>query len=132
MNNKGQTLVLFVVLIPVLFVGVLLLANFGKIANEKSKVKSNVVYSIRYGLNLIGKAEEDGILSDSEIENRVRYILNKNLDSKYEKSVRLSNGEIYITVDYNSDNVLNIGGISSFSCSMSGKIINNNFFIEGC
>ncbi len=132
MNNKGQTLVLFVVLIPVLFIGILLFANYGKMANEKNKVKSSVIYSIRYGLNLIGKTEDDRVLSDLEIEERVSYILNQNLDSKYNKSVKVSNGEIYISVDYKFSDSINIGGINSFTCSMSGKVVEDNFYIEGC
>lgn len=129
MNNKGQTLVLFVLLFPVLFLVVFLLINYGKISNEKSKVKNNISYSIRYGLGLFKNSED---VDDSYVEKQVNYILNKNLDSKHSKSVKVINSEIYIIVDYKVDNFVELKGLNSFTCSMSGKIIDGNIFIEGC
>lgn len=51
MNNKGQTLVIFVLLIPVLLVLLAITIDLGFLLNETNKVKQNIIEVIDYGLD---------------------------------------------------------------------------------
>ena len=71
-------------------------------------------------------------MSNSDIENKVMYILSKNLDSKYIKNVNVTDNEINISVEYTLDNSFSIDGANSFKCSMTGRIVEDKYVIEGC
>ena len=53
MNNKGQTLVLFVILIPVLLLIFITFYQIGSIGLDKRKVEDSIETALEYGVNNI-------------------------------------------------------------------------------
>ena len=50
MNNKGQTLTAFIVLLPLIFMIFALILDLGLLYTEKQKINSNIKEAINYGL----------------------------------------------------------------------------------
>lgn len=70
MNNKGQTLVVFVIILPILLIMFTLIIDLGSMYIEKRNIENNVYDSVVYYLENID--EED-------INNRINKLLNKNI-----------------------------------------------------
>ena len=70
MNNKGQTLVIFVIILPILLIMLTLIIDLGFMYIEKRNIENNVYDSVEYYLENI--AEED-------INNKVNKLLDKNI-----------------------------------------------------
>lgn len=84
MNNKGQTLVLFVILLPVILLLLLITIEVGDIYLDKQKTKDSIKTIIRENL----KQEPN-----SEIINE---LIEKNINNIEEKTVFTSADEIRI------------------------------------
>lgn len=80
-NNHGQTLVLFIFILPIILSLVLLLINYSVLSSEKLKLENNIKSAIEYGLNLKlnNIAIEDGYLTNDEIKNKLDYLLKQNI-----------------------------------------------------
>lgn len=91
MNNKGQVLVCFVIIIPILFMLVALVVNLGIFSIEKRKLSNVVQDTIKYGLNHIDDNNIQGTLTDLIIKNDPK--LNKD-----NIKIIIDNNEIAITV----------------------------------
>lgn len=80
-NNRGQTLVLFILILPIILSLLLLLINYGILSYEKLNLSSNVKQAIEYGLNF--KKNNDinstNYLNNEEIKKRIENLLNKNI-----------------------------------------------------
>lgn len=83
MNNKGQTLILFVLLLPVMVMVFALVVDTGLLMTRTYKVKASIKDALNYGL------------SSNDYEG-MELMLSKNLDDKYSIS---TNGNIKISVD---------------------------------
>ena len=70
MNNKGQTLVIFVIILPVLLMVFTLIVDLGFLYIEKRNIDNNVYDSVEYYLDNI---------TDETIENKINKLLNKNI-----------------------------------------------------
>ena len=70
MNNKGQTLVIFVIVLPILLIMLTLIIDLGFMYIEKRNIESNVYDSVEYYLENI---------NDNNINNKVNKLLNKNI-----------------------------------------------------
>lgn len=70
MNNKGQTLVIFIIILPVLLMIFTLIVDLGFLHIEKRNIDNNVYDSVEYYLDNI---------TDQNIENKVNKLLNKNI-----------------------------------------------------
>ena len=70
MNNKGQTLVMFIIFLPVILILVALLINYSFISNLKLKLENNIKSAISYGLNL--KIEDANITND-EVKDKIKF-----------------------------------------------------------
>ncbi len=80
-NNHGQTLILFIFILPIILSLVLLLINYSVLSSEKLKLENNLKSAIEYGLNLKlnNTAIEDGYLTNDEIKNKIDYLLKQNI-----------------------------------------------------
>ena len=58
MNNKGQTLVVFVIILPIFFMMLSLIINLEYLTFEKSRISKQVINSLDYYLNE-NKAKSD-------------------------------------------------------------------------
>lgn len=70
MNNKGQTLVLFVILLPLMLIIFTLVIDLGLLYIDKRNVENNVVGSIEYYFSN---------KSDDKFEIKITDMLNKNI-----------------------------------------------------
>ena len=70
MNSRGQTLVIFVIILPILLIMLTLIIDLGFMYIEKRNIENNVYDSVVYYLENID--EED-------INNKVNKLLNKNI-----------------------------------------------------
>ena len=75
LNNKGQSLVLFIVLLPILLLVIVLVVDVGTIMTSKQDLNNINYMMVDYGLSNLGKEnlEEEIrkyiVLNDSEIDN---------------------------------------------------------------
>lgn len=77
-NNHGQTLILFIFILPIVVSLVLLLINYSILSSEKIKLENNLKSAIEYGLNL--KLNNTAIdLTNDEIKNKLDYLLKQNI-----------------------------------------------------
>lgn len=124
LNNKGQTLVLFVVLLPILLFVIVLVVDIGSIMTSKQDL-SNINYMmVDYGLDNIGKYN-----LENEIKN---YILLNNNDLD-EIEVRVVEYEVYIYMKkYEKSLIAHIFNIKGFEIvsEYKGTIINDKKSIE--
>lgn len=88
MNNKGQTLVLFVLLLPLLLIFMMLVLETGLLLIEKNKVDSEVRYAVKYALKL-----------DSIDEDKVNKVLIDNLGDNIKTNIKVSTSDIRIEVN---------------------------------
>jgi len=88
MNNKGQTLVVFIILIPVLFLFLGLVYDFGLISLENKKIKNNIEEIISYSLDNLQK---------ENLTLKIEENLKKNLGS-IKTNITLENNKILINV----------------------------------
>ena len=89
MNNKGQTLVIFIILIPVIILLFALIISIGLIYVEKNKIEDNVYYAINYYLE-----NKD----NNNIDLKVKELINKNI-SDISIDINKSIDSIKITVN---------------------------------
>ena len=124
LNNKGQSLVLFVVVLPILMLILILVIDIGNIVLLKQELKtiSNIV--LDYGLENI---EKDNI--DNELETLVK--LNKNdIDSV---NIYIKDNKIYVDLKERTDGLFtSFINISIFDVNTSyvGYIDNGEKRIE--
>lgn len=109
MNNKGQTLVLFVLLLPVIILLLCLTIDLGKLLIEKRKIENVIKDAIKYELNINE--------NDTEIlKNRLTNNIIKNV-----KNVKIKN------IDITNNNVITIS-IYKQSEGIFTKIFKNDLF----
>lgn len=69
LNNKGQSLVMFVVLIPLLLLILAMVVDIGNLVNTKIEVNSVNKLAVSYGMDNIDK---------DNLDNELKDIVNKN------------------------------------------------------
>lgn len=87
MNNKGQVLVAFVILLPIFFIIFSLIIDLGFLYIEKRNISNNTKDSVEYYLNNI---------TDPQIDNKVKELLNKNI-SDIDK-IEINNTDPYVEI----------------------------------
>lgn len=123
LNNKGQSLVMFIIFMPVLLLMLTLVYDIGNGLYEKEKI-SNVNYmAVSYGLDNIDKVEEQDLID----------IIMKNTNNLDNISVNIENDTIDIKIDKDIKGI--IGGTFNVSLievrsEYTGKIIDGNKNIE--
>ena len=87
MNNKGQTLVIFVIVLPILLIMFTLIIDLGFLYIEKRNISNNVYDSVEYYLENI---------DDEEVKNDVEKLLNKNV--KNIEDIKIKENEEYVEI----------------------------------
>lgn len=86
MNNKGQSLVLFILIIPILVGIMAVVLDVGKVYSYKEKQESVLELMIVYGLDS---------MEDEDVEEKIRSLLALNLkEDTYQ--FKIENDEIYM------------------------------------
>lgn len=89
LNNKGQSLVMFVVILPVIIMILMMVVDIGKMVNLKSELDNINYIAISYGLDNI---------SDDDIQDKIRKLIYKNKLGIDEVKIEIDNGEVNITL----------------------------------
>ena len=90
MNNKGQSLVLFVIMIPILFMIIFMVYEVGRMALLKHELNDIGYLAIDCGLDKID--EEDNV-------DNIRELINKNKNDIDSVEVKVEDKKIYITLE---------------------------------
>lgn len=87
MNNKGQALVIFVIILPIVLMIFTLIVDFGFLYVEKRNINNNVYDSVEYYLNNI---------EDEEVLNKTEQLLNKNI--KNIEDIKITENDEYVEI----------------------------------
>ena len=122
-NNKGQSLVMFVLIIPIFLLILTLVYDVGNAIYEKDRL-SNINYlTIEYGLNNI----------DTVTENDLKNLIEQNTSNLKYIYVTIEDNQIEIKMEKDAKSI--IGKMFNFNLvkiisHYKGKIINNQKEIE--
>ena len=90
MNNRGQTLVMFILMLPLLLIILCLVVDIGMLSLEKKRLENTLKDAIYYELN---NQETDSNI----IKNRLTNTLSKNINNIKIKKVEITDNKV-ITV----------------------------------
>lgn len=93
-NNKGQALVLFVLILPIIFLLLVSIIDIGKMSNLKNKLTDICNIAIDYGLDN---------LSDPLIYDKINELIIKNDNNIDDIDIKIIDNKIYITLTDNID-----------------------------
>lgn len=86
MNNKGQTLVIFVIILPILLLITIIGIDISKAYYEKNQTKNQLKEIIRYGLSNYSE----------EIDEKINNLIDINIKNIESKSIFISDQQIEI------------------------------------
>ena len=119
MNNKGQTLVVFVLFLPVLVIVITMIINKSNMYYDKRNMENIAKEAINYGLSNI---------EDENIEDKIKIFISKNIDC--EKEVKIEDGEIRVTLKKENKTEKKILGYGNIKIKYKGKIEDNKKKVE--
>ena len=119
MNKKGQTLVVFVLFLPVLVIVITMIINKSNMYYDKRNMENIAKDAINYGLSNI---------EDENIENKIKIFISKNIDC--EKEVKIEDGEIRVTLIKENKTIKKILGYGNIKIKYKGKIEDNKKKVE--
>lgn len=95
MNNRGQTLVMFILMLPLLLIILCLVVDIGMLSLEKKRLENTLKDAIYYELN---NQETDSNI----IKNRLTNTLSKNINNIKIKKVEVTDNKV-ITVSISKE-----------------------------
>ena len=110
MNNKGQSLILFVLLIPIIFLILLMVYDIGSMVLLKDELNDINYMAMDYGVSHMEDENIDTTLTDLIIKN------------KHDASVKIEiiDSKLYIDISDNIDNKLSLfNKLDTFSVKSS-------------
>lgn len=119
LNNKGQVLVLFAVILPVILLTLLLVTQLGKLYLKKQTTTNIIKDTIEYGLNNI---------QDEQLENKLNNLIDTNIEDIEIKTITIFEDEIRINLTQKQINIL--GKNLKLNYSYKGIITDNKIHIE--
>ena len=98
MNNKGQTLVTFVLIIPLIIILFIMTLDFGNMLIQKRKAENSIKSTIKYGLKNIEK---------ENLEKNLENLLKENLDNNKidNLKIEIKEKEISVTLNIHYDKI---------------------------
>lgn len=122
-NNKGQSLVMFVLIIPIFLLILTLVYDVGNAIYEKDRLSNTNYLTIEYGLNNI----------DTVTENDLKNLIEQNTSNLKYIYVTIEGNQIEIKMEKYAKSI--IGKMFNFNLvkiisHYKGKIINNQKEIE--
>ena len=122
-NNKGQSLVMCVLIIPILLLILTLVYDVGNAIYEKDRLSNTNYLTIEYGLNNI----------DTVTENDLKNLIEQNTSNLKYIYVTIEENQIEIKMEKDAKSI--IGKMFNFNLvkiisHYKGKIINNQKEIE--
>ena len=92
MNNKGQVLVLFILLIPILLFAVAIVIDVGFLYEEKKHIEVSIKEGLSYVLNNI---------ESNNLETKLEELITKNIDDI--KEVNIHKNDDYLEINIKKD-----------------------------
>lgn len=122
-NNKGQSLIMFVLIIPIFLLILTLVYDVGNAIYEKDRLSNTNYLTIEYGLNNI----------DTVTENDLKNLIEQNTSNLKYIYVTIEENQIEIKMEKDAKSI--IGKMFNFNLvkiisHYKGKIINNQKEIE--
>lgn len=96
MNNRGQALVIFVLLLPVIFFIMSMVIDFGNFLITKTKAEDEVKDTINYGLKHIEEIDT----------NTLQTLLDSNVDGK--KEITINDKTIKVKINNQVESIFSI------------------------
>lgn len=96
MNNKGQTLVLFVLMLPIIIFIMLLVIDVSNMVITKQELNNINKMVLNYGLDII---------EEENIENKLEDMINKNISTN-EHTIKIDNGIIEVEIKKNIQGII--------------------------
>jgi len=96
LNNKGQSLILFVLVLPIFLLIFVLVIDIGNVINLKQELDNINKIVLDYGLDN---------LDDDNINNELIYLIELNNDEIDEIDIDIENNKIYIKLSENIDGI---------------------------
>ena len=119
MNNKGQVLVLFVIILTVILLALLIIIQFGKLYLKKQATTNIIKDTIEYGLKHT---------QDEQIENKLNNLIETNIDDIDIKTITIFEDEIRINLTQKSINIF--GKNINLTYDYTGTKMNEEIRIE--
>lgn len=121
MDSKGQTLVIFVLILPILLLLFALIWEVGNLGITINKYETEIKDTIEYGLNH---------LDDENLENILTNLLKANLEGDI--NVEINNQVIKVNVKQKYDALFNnlLNNRFDIDLNYNGYIENNKFIIQ--
>lgn len=97
LNNKGQSLVLFVLIVPILFLILVLVFDVGNALIEKQELDNISYLTIEYGLEH---------MDEFSIETKMKNIVTKNNNKIENINIVINDDKIILTIKKNINGIL--------------------------
>lgn len=94
MNNKGQALVTFILLLPLIFLLIAIIYDLGALELTKQKTENEIKSTINYALNNI---------EDKNIYEKSKNMLDKNIEGN--KTIIINDKTIKINIKTNKESI---------------------------
>lgn len=112
-KNSGQVLVLFVLILPIIFMILALCIDVGLIYMEKRKVDNVVREAIEYGLDII---------ENDNVQEQVEEYINKNVDNIDVLNININNQTVSVECEKKQN------GIFSFILGSNRYQLTSNWY----
>lgn len=122
MNNKGQSLAAFIIILPIIILLLVLVLDYGLLSVEKRNITSDIKTSIKYGLNN---------LENSNNSNNIKELIYKNIDQNKIKKldIDITNNSVSIDIIVKYDSIFKIIN-NEIKLSYIGTIENNKIEVK--
>ena len=123
LNNKGQVLVCFVIMLPILLLAIAIIVNLGIYGIEKRKVSNTVKDTIKYGLNHI---------DDDNVKDTMRDLIIQNIDDINASDINITTNNSYIKINVTKTEKALFSGFNNnlqIDVTYSGNISDNGIKI---
>ena len=121
MNNRGQSLVLFVLMIPIAFLILMMIYNIGVLAILKNRINNINTIAMEYGLD---------IMEEEDAKDKINALIVKNKSNIDKIEINIEDNKLYITLEDTIDNKLSIIKIFKVSSSYVGYMEEDKKIIE--
>lgn len=106
LNNRGQSLVLFVVVLPILLLILVLVIDIGKVISLKQELNNINEIVLDYGIDYLNDSFNNDINNISSIENELVNLIKLNKDDIDVINVRIDDDKINIILEDNVNGLL--------------------------
>lgn len=120
MNNKGQALVMFIMLLPIMIIMFAFIVDLGLLSIEKRNINNNVKEVLEY-------AKED---KNNDLENNINNILYKNLGNDINTKININSDTISVSVSKNYNTLFKVLGKKYYEIKVK-YILKENEIIKG-